>query len=294
MTLVQFQVYLAVIEEQSFTKAAEKLNMTQSAVSQTIKSLEEELGVTLLLRNRGGVTLTYIGERIRTHVQEVLQLTRCISEESSAAKGIPQGTLRLGSMHGMGSSLLPGLIKAFNRQFPSVKLVLFEGSDREIREWISNAVVDVGFMTLRASEELGCVALIDDPLFAYLPVGHPLNIEPSVTLQQLAKDDFIMPVNAPKNLVTTLFREAGVTPNISYEVREHATVLAMIQEGIGVTILPKLDTPLTLVNVIERPLEPSVTRSVGLGVRSLETVSPVIAEFILFTEGYVRQRNAGA
>lgn len=289
MTLVQFQVFLAVVEMKSFTKAADTLNMTQSAVSQTIGALEGELGVTLLNRNRSGITPTQIGDRVLTHAREVLYRTRCMVEETSAAKGLEIGTLRIASIPSLSARLLPGILGTFRKRFPGIGLVLFEGTFEEVTQWISQSVVDLGFLTMNDCEPITTFPLVQDHLTVFLPNHHPLLDEATISLSQVASLPFIMPKVDADGFIHEVFAAEGYTPNVQFEVRDTATILAMVQEGIGITMLPEMAIPAGLPNVRSCPLNPPVARRMGLGVRSPQCITPAVAEFILHAQDYVQK-----
>jgi DNA-binding transcriptional LysR family regulator len=291
VTLLQFQVLVAVIESKSFTKAAEMLGMTQSAVSQTISSLESALGVKLLIRSRRGITPTKIGERMLLHVREILRLTTLIKQEASASAGLEIGTLRIGSIPSVAAKWLPGVIGSFKNRFPGIELILFEGSHEEVRDWVVNSVVDLGFFTLPC-DGVQEIPLLKDNLKVFLPPNHPLNDQPALSLQQIAGDPFIMPKADCESLIREVFAAERLVPNVQFEVRDTATILAMVQEGIGVTLLPELAIPTSLPNVKTSDLIPFAKRSVGLGVRCLQTVPPAGAEFICHTQEYVKKHCA--
>jgi DNA-binding transcriptional LysR family regulator len=293
MTLVQFQVFLSVVECKSFTKAAEALNMTQSAVSQTIAGLESELGVTLLNRSRGGITPTHIGERALTHVREVLYRTRCMVEETSAARGLEIGALRIGSMPSLSAKLLPGILASFGKRFPHIKLVLFEGTSEEVTHWVDASIIDIGFLTMNDCTGMTTFPLVEDEFSVFLPSEHPLVSEPFLTVSQVAPLPFIMPKADSDGFIHEVFESVGHSPNVQFEVRDTATILSMVQEGIGITMLPEMAVPSLLPNVQSISLNPPIARPVGLGVRSTQYLTPAVAEFILHAQDYV-QKSPGS
>ncbi|MGC5325412.1 LysR family transcriptional regulator [Brevibacillus sp. SYSU BS000544] len=285
MTLTQLQVLIAVSEHKSFTKAAEFLGFTQSAVSQMVNSLEKELGILLFHRSRGGISTTYIGERMIQHAREILHITSCMREESLASLGLETGTLRIGAIPSVSAKVLPGLIGSFRKLFPQIEIVLFEGSYEEIHNWISGSVVDVGFTTM-PDKELQAFPLLQDRMKVFVSNDSPLKHEPFLTFDQLKGKCFIMVKDCS---IQKLLREHGITPNVTFEVRDPATILSMVQERVGVTILPELYIPEVLPKVTAVPLRPAITRDLVLVVRDYQYVSPVAAEFIVHCQNYLKQ-----
>lgn len=285
MTLTQLQVLIAVSEHKNFTRAADALGFTQSAVSQMINSLEKELGILLFHRNRRGISTSYIGERMIQHAREILRITSCMREESSASLGLEAGTLRIGVIPSVSAKVLPGIIGSFRELFPQIDIVLFEGSYEEIHSWISGSVVDVGFTTT-PDKELQTFPLLQDQMKVFVSNDSPLKDEPFLTFDQLRGKCFIMVKDYG---IQKLLQEHGNVPNVTFEVRDPATILSMVQERVGVTILPELFMPEVLPKVTAIPLRPAITREVVLAVRDFQYVSPVAAEFIVHCQNYMKK-----
>ncbi|USG65002.1 LysR family transcriptional regulator [Brevibacillus ruminantium] len=287
MTLAQLQVFIAVAEAKSFTRAADTLSFTQSAVSQMILSLEKELGVPLFNRGRKGVSTTAIGERMLKQAREILQIISCMKQEASASKGIETGTLRIGSIHTVSTRLLPCLIGSFRKLYPQVEIVLFEGEYAEVNSWITSSVVDVAFTT-KPAPEMDYTRLTRDEMMVFVPEDHPLRHEPSLTFSQIQDKCFLMPKD---ECIKKLLLDHGLASTITLEVRDVTTLLAMVQEWVGVTILPELYMPETLPRVVAIPLRPAITRELVIATRSFDQISPVAAEFILHTQHYLNMHG---
>lgn len=286
MTLIQFQVFIAVIEAGSFTRAADALHMTQSAVSQTIHALEAELGVTLLVRNRSGVYPTHIGGRIQQHAREILTQVRCMTDEATAAKGVEEGTLRIGSTPSISARFLPGLLGEFKKRFPGVNIALFEGNQSDMNQWLLNSVIDVGLLELPASESIETVPLLSDSLSVVVSHDHAFASRNTVSLEEIANECLILSKAEANALVGQLFHERGLYVNSKFEVQDMTTILALVLEGIGIGLLPELSIPKHLEALAKVPLAPAIIQEVGIGVRALATISPVAAEFVLHTQNY--------
>ncbi|MBE5397329.1 LysR family transcriptional regulator [Brevibacillus borstelensis] len=286
MTLAQLQVFIAVAEAKNFTKAAESLGFTQSAVSQMIQSLEKELGVPLFHRSRKGVATTNIGERMLQHAREMLRISSRMQQEAKAAQGIETGTLRIGSIHSVSNKILPGLIGSFRKLFPQVDIVLFEGEYEEVNSWISSSVVDVGFTTV-PGKDMESYTLATDRMVVVVPDDHPLRSEPYLTFSHIRDKCFIMPKD---ECIKKLLHTNGLASTVAFEVRDVTTILAMVQEWVGVTIVPELYLPEMLPKVVPVPLSPTITRELVISTRSFDSVSPIAAEFIVHSQHYIKQR----
>ncbi|MDP9478452.1 MAG: LysR family transcriptional regulator [Actinomycetota bacterium] len=282
VTLRQLEVLVAVTEAGGFTKAAEALRMTQPGVSHTIAGLERELGAPLIERDRGGVRPTEVGERVLVHAREVLSLVERIGHEAAGSKELRNGRLRIGGFPSATSRILPMLMGAFNGRYPGVEIVLVEGTDGEVLDRIRSREVDVGFVTLPAGD-LETVPVAEDEMLAVLPKGHPLANAGAAGLEELAAEPFVMSKGGCEPLISSAFRSAGREPDTRFEVRDMGTILAMVGEGLGVTIVPELALPRQpgmLTGLRTVPLDPPVQRHLALAVRSLEAASPAATAFV--------------
>src|SRR5258708_5305970 len=193
MNFSQLQSFVALADTGSFTEAAYAIDLTQSAVSHALLSLESELGVKLLERNRKGVVaLTGVGQKIIPHVRTLLTQLEAIEQEAKAAQGETSGKLRLGSMLSIVSpGLLARVLTCFRASYPDVEVVLFEGTMREVGEGIEKSIVDVGFVLFPAPGIEG-TPMTTDELCVLLPLGHRLHTKGAVMPSELQEDGWII------------------------------------------------------------------------------------------------------
>lgn len=286
MTLFQLEVFLKVVETGSFTKAGEQIGLSQSAVSQAVAALESELNIKLLNRNRNGVSLTKIGERITGLIRDLIMIKTKIIYEASGITGIETGTVKIGSIASMSAKLLPGMISSFKKRFPGVEVILYEGNYEEIKNWIKLSVVDVGVVT-EEKHENEFIPLLQDKMVVFVTENHPLSNQSQIDLKEIANEPFIMPKECHR-VLQTIFKEQGIFPTIQFEVSDVATIIAMVQEGVGNTILPEMAIPATLTNVNASYLSPQVYQNLGLEVRSTNYMSPALTAFIYEAQEYTK------
>ncbi len=279
MSLVQLQAFVTVIDVGSFTAASEVLGMTQSAVSHSIASLEAELGVSLLERDRNGIFLTEIGKRVVVQAREMLTRAEQIRQETAAVVGLEAGKVRIGSFPSVSARFLPGLLRQFRHRYPGIEVVLFEGTDDEVREWIVSRAVDVGVVAL-PSEGLEAVPIATDEFLVVVAASHPLAEHTHVHIKQLASYPFIMSKAGCKPVITNMFRKAKVIPKTQFEVIDLRTIFAMVTEGMGVTIVPEMALPSHLTGLTVLHLEPKVLRHLAFAVPSLQTTAPAVTMFL--------------
>lgn len=282
MNFSQLECLVALADAGSFTEAAFKVNLTQSAVSHALAALENELGVMLVERNRKGVVaLTTTGAKILPHVRAMLTHSESIVQEAKAAQGLATGRLRVGNTLCLCPGLLVSVLTQFQKQYPDVDVVLFEGSMQEVGEWIESSIVDVGFVPLSA-DDIDTTLITTDELVVVVAPGHPLSQQSTVVPQQLINERFVMSKN---ECSFQMMEQAGIDSarfrsNIRYHASDSATIVAMVREGLGITLMPRLMLPVNLEGVVALSLNPFAQLPIGLAIRARETTSPAAKLFV--------------
>jgi len=293
MNLSQLQSFVALAETSSFTEAAYAVNLTQSAVSHALATLESELGVMLLERNRKGVVaLTEVGRAIIPHARALLASASAIEQEARAAQGRAMGKVRLGSIESIVSPrLLAGVMTSFRAAYPEIEVVLFEGAMHEVGEWIEKSVIDVGFVVLPAPG-VESTLITTDELCILVSPEHRLHTKNVVTSNDLREEGFIM----EKTQCTLNFLgRVGVEPSraklsVRYQASDSATILAMVREGLGITLVPRQMLPKKLEGVVALMLDPPRPLQIGLAVRSQAMASPAAKLFIQTTLAWMQEQ----
>jgi DNA-binding transcriptional LysR family regulator len=279
MTLAQLRALIAVAEHGGFTAAAEQIGMSQPAVSRAITGLERELGAPLFVRHRDGIALTEAGRRALARARETLRNFDLIRADVAAAAGQITGTLRLASLPSATGTLIARRLRAFTDRYPQVQVRLFEGVDDDIREWLRRGAAEVGVVTLPAPG-LHTVHLSTHDMVAVLPAEHRLAGQASVHISEFAGRPFILTTAGCRPLIMDACGKSGVRLDIAYEASGPAAILEMVAAGLGVSIVPTLGLPANLTGVVTRPVEPKMTRSLGLAVPSLTDCAPAARAFL--------------
>lgn len=290
ITLAQLEVLVAVVQNKSFTTAANALNITQSAASHALASLESELDNTLVERGRHGVVLTEIGARVFEHAQTILLHAESIRQETAAHNGLAAGKLRIGTFPSVSARLLPGLIRSFQQRYRGIEIVMFEGTDQEVYDWIINRIVDIGFVT-QITKHVEKVPIAQDELLLLVSEGHYLADRSAVSIQELAEEPFIISKAGCEPLVLALFQSEQVALQPQFEVSDATTILAMVREGMGITIVPRLVLPDALPGITVVSLKPQMYRHLALGVRSRNTMLPLVDAFVHHAQGWAQAQG---
>jgi DNA-binding transcriptional LysR family regulator len=289
LTISKYEIFNTIVELGSLTKAAEKLHLTQSGVSYAISTLESELGFSLLKRNRSGVSLTSNGERILIFIQKILQQEELLQQEVISIKSLNTGTVRLGTLSSVSMQWLPGILSRFHEAYPLIEVKTYLGCYDEMSDWISNSTIDFGFVSLPTSKPFEVMPLKKDKLVVLLPPDHPLQHQKFISFNQLRGEHFIMPQWGSDDNIKRLLHENKVKLQIKYELMEERTIFAMVQMGLGISILPEL----ILINIPEDihivELEKTDYRILGLASLSMKNISPAGKKFIACTRSWLRE-----
>ena len=284
MTFTQLEIFVLVADLRGFTAAALRLGISQSAVSHAIKSLENELGVELVSRQHAAAAVTEVGNRLLTRTREILGLLDAMKQEASAARGLSEGLVRVGSFGPTSSlKLLPAILKAFRARHPGIAVQIDEGSDQEVRQWILERRIDIGFVLL-PDNAFDTVPLAEDEMVAVLPHCHPLAGRAFVTPADLAGEPFILSEQCAWPLVLPVFAAHGLAPQVRYRMTQVLTILGMVESGEGISIMPELALPADVARTNPQlatvALRPAIRRRVGLGLRDLARAAPAVKAFI--------------
>ncbi|WP_415756072.1 LysR family transcriptional regulator [Pseudomonas sp. LT1P18] len=285
MTLTQLEIFSLVAELHGFTAAANRLEISQSAVSHALKSLEQELGVELLRRHQSRVELSDIGQQLLLRAQAMLGLANTLRQEAADARGMKRGTLRIGSFGPTSSiKLLPLILQHYRAVHPGIEVHIDEGPDRQVIQWLEERRIDIGFVVL-PEDRFDTFALIEDQMVALLPVDHPLARRDSLTLSDLCNDPFVLTEAGSSELVSRLFSAARLTPNIRYRCSQLLSTLDTVGRGDALTVVAEGSLPDDRDGrYVKRALSPAVTRQVGLAVLDQRQSSPAALAFIKLAE----------
>lgn len=271
---------LAVLEYGSFTKAAEKMGYTQSAMSQLIKTLEKELETTLIIRSRTGVMLTPDGEAFLPYIKQICQAIGELEEKKKSMQGLERSMIRIGAFSSIAYSYLPIWIQQFKQHYPAVQFDLKIGDYSDIAEMIATGVVDFGFVTPETGHTFELFELVEDDLVACLSKEHPLAQQSSVTLAELACEPFILMQEGTINETLSLFEKHQLVPNIQYVVEGDFPVISMVAQNLGVSIMPSLIFHHFDKGVIHRPLHPPKRRKISVAYKDKE-ILPIASRMFL-------------
>lgn len=272
-----------IIQMKSFTKAAKVLGYTQSSVSQMVAGLEKEFGIQILRRSRNGVSLTAEGEAVYPNIIQTLRQYQALQEKAASLTGLKTGTVRIGAITSVSCYWLPELFKKFQEKYPNIEFVLQQGDYGMILSWLKNGEIDFGLMTADYGKGFNKVILHTTEMKAFLPVGHPLAEYNQIPIEKLTEDSFILVEGGGYAEPLEAFQRAGgLEPNVRYRIQDDYTIMAMVEAGLGISILSELVATRTNFDVQVRSVEPKVERPVAIIYRDKATLPIASQHFIDF------------
>lgn len=277
----KYRVFLKTVELGSITRAAEALGYTQSAVSRVVADLEREWGLELLTRGRSGVELTSQGAVLAPYLRGVCNAEKELEEQVAELHGLTRGTLRVGTFASVSIHWLPAIIKEFLTLYPGIRFELESKWEfAEVEDLLRRGQVDCGFLGLPVGPGLDTFPLWRDELLAVLPPDHPLAGAPFYPMERFAQDPYIDTPEERDLEIGLIFQEEGIRPNLRYTVNDDFATLAMVEQGLGVSIRPELVLRNTGRRFAAIPLERPRYRDIVLAVRSGRPPSPLTARFL--------------
>ncbi len=287
----RYEVFITVTECGSFSRAAERLNYTQSAVSQMVHTLEDELSATLLLRSKAGVTLTPTGEEYLPYIRAICSARRELLAKKEEMQGLKGGNIRIGTFTSVSRNVLPRVIKAFKALYPSVQFELLQGEYTGISNWIAEGRVDFGFVNADLAGNLTVIPLAEDEMRAVLPPNHPLAKKQTVSLTDLAKEPYILLGEGDESVPLRAFQSENILPNTQYEVLDDYTIMSMVEQGLGVSLLYRLVLQNVRSGIVSRPLSAPVKRTIALAYKNKKALSAAAQRFIDFILNCQKEHN---
>ena len=296
MELRDLRYFVAVAEDLHFSRAAERLHMTQPALSRQIRALEAELEVQLFYRTKRSVKLTVAGQAFLEDAQQILHhVDQAMSTARRTARG-ETGQLRLSFTTSALRSVVPGVVREFRNRYPDVQLTMTERSTREQVEAFQAHQLDVGFLYPPVDEKLLAITPIQTETWVVaLPKEHPLALHQPLRLSDLATESFIMHPRQEGpyfyDQIIHLCQQAGFRPHVVQEVAACQTRSGLVAVGIGIAFVPEALQNAGDTAVVYRQLKgnaPSLQLAI---VRRRDDCSPIVQHFFQIFEEILKNTN---
>jgi len=283
MDLYQIRYFLSISETGNFTKAAERLFVSQPSLSAGIKKLEQELGVILFERGGRKVLLTKEGQFFLEKAQNIL---REYQDALHTLKGFREKpTITIGTLHTIRGYNLARLIGDFQKEHPNVLIKLYNGHLEELQDWLETGKIDLAITSLdRGDKDKSSQKLFQQQFRLAVPVNHVFSKRQSVTLLDLDRQPYIERIHCEIwRAYPDLFDEAGIKPQTVYWANNEEWVISLIQVGLGISIMPVWQE---IERIVYVPItDTNLSRVLGLKWRSQQELE-VVEKFRVFAKSH--------
>lgn len=242
MEIRQLRAFLAIAELGTFTAGAQRVHVTQAAISMQIRQLENELGAKLFIRAPRRVMLTEAGEQLLQRARHILRDHDAAVDEIAELAGAERGRLRVGSASAMVTTdVLPGLLKDVRKQHAGAEVTVASGTSEALVQQILSGELDVAFVSLPVEARgISTERLSQDQLVAIASPRHRLAKQRTISAYSLAGEKLILGERGgnTRRLIDQFFAQAGVTLHVSMELSRQTAIRRMVEEDMGVGIVP--------------------------------------------------------
>lgn len=241
MDFHHLKYFVEVADQKSFSKAARNLHISQSAISRTIKALEDELGVVLFIRNAKSVEMTDGGTIFLTHAKRVVFMFEHLKIDFENEFRLEQGSVLIGLPPVTDAPIFAQLLGEFKQTYPQIELELYEHGSKKIEISVQEGLIDVGIICTKPNaKEFDSFYLTSDPLSVILPKDNPLAEEDSISLDQLADQSFVLhkdDFNLHDEIVKSC-KSVGFQPHIVFETSQRDLMLQTVAAHLAIALLP--------------------------------------------------------
>ena len=274
MSLYSYKVFLEVVDSGSFVKASEKLNLSPSAVSHAVKSLENEFGFSLLSRNRAGASVTSSGERVLPYIRSLIKIQNNLEQEVNIINNYDVGAVRIGLFSSVASNWFIKILHDFKENNPGVDVIFQQGDYADIMTWLKNGDVDMAFTTDELAKDTNFLPLREDPLICVTSEEYVPSDGKQMAPSDLKGSSLIINKECEQYDARSYLKENGIHADAYYETVTHQTLFAMVREGMGICLIPELVANVAREGVRKYPIKGRPSRIIGLTYSDPETISP--------------------
>jgi DNA-binding transcriptional LysR family regulator len=287
MNIQKYRAFVKVVESGSFTKAAEALDYTQSGISRMINDLEREWGVSLFERGRVGISLTSDGIKLLPQLKRICNEYEILTTQVEDLHGMQSGMIRIGTFSSVATHWLPNIVRAFKKDFPKIDFEFLLGDYTEIENWILNGRVDFGFVRLPSKAEFETIFMEHDRLLVVIPQNHPLANCEKFPINALLNNPFMLLEKGAKAEISEIFEMHHISPQVNFTTWDDYAIMSMVENGLGISILPELILKRIPHKIIAKELETPAFRNIGIAMREQRSLSIASKKFL----EYLSYRN---
>lgn len=288
-----YQIFIAVVEQKSFALAAQRLYLTPSAVSQAILKLEQDYGIRLFVRSHHGAQLTSEGEQLLPYIRAIVDAEQQLAEMISTINEPDSGRISVGAFDCVCKTWLPEIVKSFTDSYPKIKLDIIEGENSLVLDWLRGGHIDVGFSTFIGAntDQYEMIPVFNDRIMCVTGINFQPQNPDYVTVGDLCGERLIFMRGGPDADTNALLKDCGLTISQHLSVENASSILAMIEGGFGICLMPELMLKKMVYNVSVFPVEPALFRTIVLATYKKRTLSAAAKKFHAHTIDYLQSNR---
>lgn len=292
MSLWNYAIFDLIVSTGNLRRAAEIMNLTSSAVSHSLIKLEKEFGFPLLIRDRTGIELTEHGREILPHIRAVLAMDKKLHAEVERISGKMRGSIRIGVFNSICCTWLPSIIRQIRREYPEIKVSIVQGSYDDMEKGLSEGTLDLAFVSMPTKRNISAIPLLRDRLLCATPRDFfPRNKE-YITIDEIREQEVIIPGTGSDFDAIAFMKENDLELEIPHNIIEDSSIIALVESGLGITIIPELVLQGVKGNVNIFPIENAPYRMIGLATQKSEFATAMSDTILKLILNYVQVEYA--
>lgn len=286
MTLLSYQIFQTVVEQGSFQKAAEVMNLTPSAISHSISNAEKELGFPLFNRNKNGVTLTSYGENLQPYILTVLNSDTKLQQAIQEFNGLTNGAVKIGTFSSFCCSFISDLVSGFREKHPNIEITIYQGTYDDVYNWIKTGVVDIGILSKSSCKDLEFHALYEDELQCIVPKGFQTKHRKYIDITEIADKNFVSQHESTDADIQNVFHKYHLHIKSSCHVVDDLSTVAMVAAGLGICVMPQLVMQNIPYEVDCYSFRPAEYRTIGICTQNIDLMAPAVKSMYKHIKSY--------
>lgn len=288
--MTKYEIVLSVYETQSISVTAEKYNYTQSAISQTIKNYEKELGMPIFKRTKSGMQLVPNAKEIINALREICESEKKITKIASNLTSLENGVIHIGSIKSIAYNWLTPVVKAFSEMYPNIHFKISTAGSAEVLDKLKQNEVDCIFTSnYQLPDNFEFYPLGEDELMLLTARDHRLANKLRVNIEDIDGENYICSEDGFDYETGEIMEEYDIHPQVLYHLDDDVAVQKMVADGLGVSILPKLLLANPPFDICIRPFTEHYKRILGVACMKKENLDPATAAFL----EYIKEWNWG-
>ena len=290
MNVSKFKALLTAVDLGSFSAAAQKLGYTQSGLTHMMNALEDELGISLLVRGYFGIKLTPEGERIIPKIRELVACEAALSNEVELVKSYGDNIIRIGAFSSMAQAVLPSIVELFSAEFPDVAVNIQTGTVAELYGGLEEGRFDICFGSRNAKYDFKWIHLFYDRFYAILPLSYPTS-DDSFPITGFNGTKFLMPGLGSDDDISSVFSENNVHPFVTPTYVDDPAIISMVEHNLGVSMLSELILAAQGGNVQKVPIVPAVSRDLSVAIKQDKALTIPMKRLVAIAKEFVKNNG---